>query len=123
MGIYGKTRYWYVGLGCTVMIAALYLMKSITDSNPPKNLRLFEGFVSFKSKEKVSNHSEDVLLLRNAVKKPGLEHIIAPQNLKMNETDNILSAFRVAGMDYGVHQSFKIMANKALNKHRGQVCS
>ena len=84
------------------MVAALYLIKAITDSNPPKEVRLFEGFVSFKSKGKASNHSKDVMLLRNAVKKPGPESIISPENLIMNETDEISSAFKVGGMDYGV---------------------
>jgi len=98
----GKTRYWYVGLGCTVMTAALYLIKAITDSQPPGEVRLFEGFVSFKNKEEASNHSKDVLLLRDAVKNPVHNSIIAPGNLKMDETDDLISAFKVSGMDYGI---------------------
>ncbi|MEN8134394.1 MAG: hypothetical protein ABFS18_02505 [Thermodesulfobacteriota bacterium] len=98
----GKTRYWYVGLGCTVLVATFYLIKSITDSKPPAEVRLFEGFVSFKSKGKVSNHSKDVLLLRRAVKKTEPWNIISPKDLRMDETDVISSAFKVGNMDYGV---------------------
>jgi len=98
----GKTRYWYVGLGCTVMVAAFYLIKAITNSNPPAEVRLFEGFVSFKSKEEASNHSKDVLLLRNAVKNPKPNNIVSPNDFLMDKTDTISSAFKVGNMDYGV---------------------
>lgn len=45
-----RTRYWYVGLGCTVLVAATYLVKAIADSKPKRSIRLFEGFVSFKGR-------------------------------------------------------------------------
>ncbi len=98
----GKTRYWYVGLGCTVMVAAFYLLRAITDSNPPAEVRLFEGFVSFKDSDNTSNHSNDVILLRDAVinTKPG--SIIDPEGFKMEKCDMVSSAFKVGSMDYGV---------------------
>lgn len=53
-----KTRYWYTGLGCAVMVAALYLVRRIITEAPSNvEIRLFEGFVSFKEKGTESNHS------------------------------------------------------------------
>jgi hypothetical protein len=100
----GKTRYWYVSLGCTVMVAALYLVRAIHDSKPNGEVRLFEGFVSFKDSNETSNHSKDVLLLRDIVNNPNdnLDAIISPDSLKMDSTDQIRSAFLVAGLNFGV---------------------
>lgn len=99
-----KTRYWYVGPGCTVMVAALYLMRSIIESSPPIEVRLFEGFVSFKASNKKSNHTQDVLLLREVIESPEQysESIIPPEELKMAESDTLQSAFLVAGIDAGI---------------------
>ena len=58
-----KTRYWYSGPGCSVMVAALYLVKTITEIPTNTEVRLFEGFVSFKESGKKSIHSRDVELL------------------------------------------------------------
>ena len=40
-------RYWYEGLGCLVMTSAPYLLRGLCDSRPDREVRLFEGFVSF----------------------------------------------------------------------------
>ncbi len=96
-----KTRYWYVSLGTAVMVAALYLMKAIMDSRPSTEVRLFEGFVSFK-KSKKSNHSQDVLLLRDIVKNGLDKAIIMPESIKLDPSDHIQSAFLVTGIDLGV---------------------
>jgi hypothetical protein len=98
----GKTRYWYVGLGCSVMVAATYLLKKISEKAPEKEVRLYEGFVSFKKRNVASNHLEDVLSLRSSVKNPAKGSIIKPEDFKMDVTDKILSAFKVTGMDYGI---------------------
>ncbi len=45
-----KTRYWYVGPGCTVMVAAMYLIRDIYEMQPRIPVRLFEGFVSFRDR-------------------------------------------------------------------------
>lgn len=99
-----KTRYWYVGLGCTVMVAALYLVKAISEIQASTEVRLFEGFVSFKAKGVRSNHSRDVELLREVVmdqtKFPGA--VVPPDALRMSESDVLQSAFLVAGIDIGV---------------------
>jgi hypothetical protein len=41
-----QTRYWYYGAGCTVMTAAMYLIRDIHETEPRVPVRLFEGFVS-----------------------------------------------------------------------------
>ena len=99
-----KTRYWYVGLGCTVMVASLYLMRAITEATPKVEVRLFEGFVSFKEADKKSNHSRDVELLREIVENPTQYSgaIIEPETLKMAESDVLKSAFLVAGIYAGI---------------------
>ncbi len=100
----GKIRYWYLGLGCTVLVAALYLVRSISDISTNAEVRLFEGFVSFKDRSVSSDHSRDVKLLREVVDSPEkLSHfIVDPSSLKMDPTDRLESAFRVAGIDAGV---------------------
>jgi len=99
-----RTRYWYVGLGCTVMVAGLYILKGLQESCSDKEVRLFEGFVSFKEKQKRTNHTKDVLLLREVVKAPkSFSGAIVPEEkLKMDESDILKSAFIVAGRDYGI---------------------
>ncbi|MBL3601127.1 MAG: hypothetical protein JMN25_14880 [gamma proteobacterium endosymbiont of Lamellibrachia anaximandri] len=99
-----KTRYWYVSLGTTVMVAALYLVRAIHDSKPHNDVRLFEGFVSFKDSNEQTNHSNDVLLLRYIVNNYVNETkaIISPDTLLIDDTDKIQSAFSVAGLDLGV---------------------
>ena len=99
-----KTRYWYVGLGCTVMVAALYLIKAISETEGKAEVRLFEGFVSFKEKGSKSNHSRDVELLREVVEDCSSHHnaIVEAQALRIAESDTLKSAFLVAGINAGV---------------------
>ncbi len=62
-----RTRYWYVGAGSSVLLAAVYLLKSLHDCpNRSRNIRLFEGFVSFKDGIE-SSHAGDVSGLWQAV--------------------------------------------------------
>lgn len=62
-----QTRYWYVGLGCSVLVASLYLLRALAASSPQRGVRIFEGLVSFKSRETPSNHKGDVESLRRVV--------------------------------------------------------
>lgn len=100
----GKTRYWYVGLGSTVMVAAMYLVKAISQRQATSEVRLFEGFVSFKTKGVKSDHLRDVKLIREVVLDrtivPGA--VVSPDNLRKVESDLLQSAFAVAGIDAGV---------------------
>ena len=99
-----QTRYWYVGLGCSVLVAATYLLRSIEEEKSPREIRLFEGLVSFKPKGTKSSHTEDVLGLRSVAwgTAPDAGRLIAPDQLRTSQEHRIVSAFRVAGMDYGV---------------------
>ena len=99
----GVSRYWYVGLGCGVLVAATYLVRSITEATPVREIRLFEGLVSFKEKGIRSSHSNDVLMLRNVVwGVPGVGRIVPPSELLSSSDQRLDSAFLAAGMDYGV---------------------
>lgn len=62
------TRYWYVGAGSSVLLAALYLLKALY-ANPARSrdIRLFEGFVSFKENSSNNTHIDDVNKLWQAI--------------------------------------------------------
>ena len=100
----GKSRYWYVGLGCSVLVAATYLLRAIHDAQPSREIRLFEGLVSFKSKGVRSSHSNDVLNLRNVIweSNSSLGRVVPAEELAASEGDHVKSAFVVSGMNFGV---------------------
>lgn len=97
-------RYWYAGLGCQVTIAAAYLLRAMLDSDPIRDLRLFEAFVSFKHKGKKSSHAADVLAMRAvAWDFPGATgHVLAPDQVMGPHAARVQSAFKVFGFDCGV---------------------
>jgi hypothetical protein len=99
-----STRYWYVGLGCGVMVAAMYLVKAVVKAQPNADVRLFEGFVSYKQAGKKRTHCEDVAFLKEVVSNPDRysDAIVAGGSLKMDPTDTLNSAFLVAGVDLGI---------------------
>lgn len=97
----GRTRYWYVGLGCSVLTSATYLLRQLTDSPRTRDIRLFEGFVSFKPKGQNSDHCADVLALRQVVCNPSAANVFGPDQLA-SKAKQLRSAFAVAGMDYGI---------------------
>jgi hypothetical protein len=99
-----QTRYWYVGLGCSVLVAATYLLRSINDARSHREIRLFEGLASFKPKGVRSSHSDDVLDLRKIIwEGPSKSGRIVPrEQLATSQDGRLLSAFLVAGMDFGV---------------------
>ena len=85
-------------------MAATYLLRSIHDARPVREIRLFEGLASFKHKDARSSHGEDVLNLRKIIWEGAskLGCIVPPQKLAASQGDIVLSAFVVAGMDFGV---------------------
>jgi hypothetical protein len=99
-----ETRYWYVGLGCAVMTAALYIVRYIIESETSTTVKLFEGFVSFKQRGTNSKHMEDVNALRNAVKESTKlqDSSYSPVDLTIDNTDVLQSAFYVSGIDCGI---------------------
>lgn len=99
----GKSRYWYVGPGCSVLVAATYLLRSVAETRRGREIRLFEGLVSFKPRGVTSSHSADVLLLRDVVRGvPGIGRVVPPRELPAQPNHTVRSAFAVSGMDYGV---------------------
>jgi hypothetical protein len=100
----GHHRYWYEGGGCLVMTAAMYIIRALHDSKPRRKVRLFEGFLSFKPKGQVSSHRKDVEALRAVVRNRTRPHdmVLAPDQLASNPSDIVVSAFAVAGMNFGV---------------------
>ena len=99
----GQSRCWYFGLGCAVLVASTYLLRNLHSSVPKREIRLFEGFVSFKKKGARSNHCLDVVALRDvAFGVTGAGRIVPPELLAANPDHAVVSAFRVSGMDCGV---------------------
>jgi hypothetical protein len=109
-----KTRYWHAGLGCSVMVAAMYLIRDIADAAPANQVRLFEGFVSYKDRAVRTNHRADALLLRDVVKDPRRfsDCIIVADKL-CGPGDKIVSALKVCGMDCDVPPVIKRQAPDA----------
>ena len=98
-----RARYWYVGPGCSVMVATMYLLRDLTSADGEKSIRLFEGFVSYKL-EKKSSHQDDVIAMRHVVRNPVKfqSAIYEGDQLKRSQSDQLFSAFRVLGVDFGV---------------------
>jgi len=96
----GQNRLWYVGPGCAVMVATMYLLRKLYDSCLSAEVKLFEGFVSFKSRETRSSHSDDVSCLRDGIKKTGIQtsRFYGPGDLKEDPDDEIKSAFEVMNL-------------------------
>ena len=99
----GQTRYWYVGLGCSVLTSAMYLLRALAEPPSARELRLFEGFVSFKPKNMASDHRADVQRLQDVVwRVPGTGYVASPESLSITGEHVLKSAFAVCGLDYGV---------------------
>ena len=99
------TRYWYVGPGCAVLTAATYLLRQLNETVPARQVRLVEGFASFKSgAPRKRSHAEDVCKLRDrAWNRAGTKgRVVGPENLRAKRGDCLVSAFKVSGMDFGV---------------------
>ena len=94
-------RYWYAGLGCQVTVAAAYLVRAMMDEGLQRDVRLFEGFVSFKGKRNALSHERDALAMRSvAWKLRGAKgRIVEPAELAGPYAELIESAFNVFGFD------------------------
>lgn len=98
------TRYWYVGLGCSVLVAATYLLRSLLPVAAHREVRLIEGLASFKPKGEGSSHAGDVAALRDVAwgLNPQLGRVVGPSELVRHDAHRLESAFAVAGMDFGI---------------------
>ena len=99
-----KNRFWYVGPGCAVMVAAMYLVHDIHEAKTDVGVRLFEGFLSYKSRSEKSDHHEDVCRLKDAVKNSARfsNSIYEGDQLKAEPSDVLAGALSVAGLNCGI---------------------
>ena len=96
-----KHRDWYVNAGATTLIAASHLLWALANCQGQRDVRLFEGFVSFKppeakpksKAEQIAEHKRDVLKLKNAVWTGASAQFIDPCKLRQNPGHCIKSAF------------------------------
>ena len=107
-----KYRDFYVNAGALVLIAADHLLRTLRWSGRHGDVRLFEGFVSFKTKDTKSSEREDVMKLKEIVwhpdracvshphqKGPSGDHIrseaciFKPEQLNRQQDDCVQSAF------------------------------
>ena len=96
----GKHRDWYVNAGATTLTAADHLLRKLNGCQIKREVRLFEGFVSFKAKgasknqkEREQEHKCDVLRLKNAVWNRSTACIFAPEKLHRQNDPKARSAF------------------------------
>ena len=111
-------RDFYVNAGATTLIAADHLLRQLRGSDRQGDVRLFEGLVSFKSKDTESCHIEDVLKLKAIVCNPTtacISHphkfgqagkciqsaacIFGPEQFPMRPEDRVQSAFAFLNTD------------------------
>ena len=97
----GRHRDWYVNAGATTLVAAGYLLRALHGCQRQRDVRLFEGFASFRrpqdrprtNAERIAAHLADVLALRNAVWNQNNAQIFGPGELRQHSNDRIESAF------------------------------
>ena len=101
-------RYWYIGAGAVVALSTLPLIKIIASkfADEPRTIQLFEAFVTFKSGAipNIDPHVYDVEMiyetLKNKESQP--DSFIAPDKLKFESSDQIMSALLLLGLGSGV---------------------
>ena len=108
-----KNRQWYLQPATTVMVATIRLLRRMNDFAIQREVRLFEGFASFKSSstkwpyekdygfsKTAWPHIADVLRLRCAAWHPTQKYVVNPRKLKINKTyDTLHSILEFAGME------------------------
>ena len=96
-----RNRDWYVNAGATTLIAAGYLLRALHGCPRLRDVRLFEGFASFKNRqerprnnaERIAAHQDDVLALREAVWNQVNAQLFGPEQLQQQPNDRIVSPF------------------------------
>ena len=96
-----STRYWYMNSGASMFLASIRLIGELASCGIQRNVRLFEGFLSFKLNPSNSSHAKDAMALRDAV----LKSNVAPCVLGRDELDRpgqtLESVFDLAGIKGG----------------------
>lgn len=110
------TRYWYVGLGTTVLVAATYLLRSLQAVEATTNIRLIEGLASFKSRGVPSDHAWDVVALRAVAwgTKPSYGRIIPPAELARDKSMSSGQRLRSQEWIAAYHQWCHLVSNTVL---------
>ena len=95
-------RDWHHGPGATTLLAAQFLLRALYDCpTRQREVRLFEGHVSFKSKKdkrreeknRAKSHKKDVIALKNAVWRQKRTTIFCPEELPMKPNLKMESPF------------------------------
>ena len=95
-----ETRYWYVGLGCTVLVAAQFLLSELNKAQRTREIRLFEGFVSFKTGQGPSDHKADVRSLANVVLSGGTQGGRFVESQALDGKGHVRSLGKLLGMNF-----------------------
>ncbi len=94
-----QVRYWYMQSGTLTMVAATSLLGELLKCESRREVRLFEGFASFKSPGYRTSHEDDVERLRRAAWNPENHCVVRPPKLKVSESDTLRFAVQFADMD------------------------
>ena len=110
-------RDWWNNAGSLTLLATGHLLRPVKDCGIQREVRLFEGFASFKSAGAISDHKADVLGLRCAAWDPSQKFVTSPGNLRTPDwaSDTPESAFKFAGMDFGIPPVVKICSIDGCN--------
>ena len=111
----GREEYrdWWYNAGSSTLLATGHLLRRVYESGLQREVRLFEGFASFKSTrpkwdriESFSKtdwpHIEDLLRLRCAALDVSRKFVTDQDNLKTPTVASLISAFKFADMDFGI---------------------
>lgn len=98
----GELRGWYIYAAPSMILAAGYLLRELADCGIQRDVRLYEGFVSFKKSNSKTKHIEDAKALKGAVWKLTQHKIFDSVGIKRCRSDNLESAFKIMGMDFGI---------------------
>ena len=83
-----------------MLLATQYLLHALRQTHTVREVRLVEGFASFKQKGTASSHVGDVQALRRIVKHRTGGRIVGPDHLLRRETDRLECPFRVMGLHF-----------------------
>lgn len=97
-----RRRPWYAGAAPDMTMACAYLLRKLEKCGIQREVRLFEGFVSFKSSEETTDHIKDVKRLRKIVQHKVKSRIFDTKAVKSRNEYRLLSAFEVFGMYFGI---------------------
>ena len=108
----GEHRLWYTQSAPQMFLAAGYLLQALVACGIQRDVRLYEGFASFKLPRVKSSHTGDVKALRDAVwdpRNPERGEIFCPTELKRCKNDKLEPAFGFMGMDLGIPPVIRVI--------------